>query len=106
MQRATGRRVGGLGRAEVPGLNDAVTIPRALSDRVNQLIQGIRPGRASEQRRHGIADYVRRLIVKCFQPEHKVGNPLRKGNIFYGRLGGGIYVWVGAVEDLSARWRY
>ena len=74
MQRTTSRRTGGLGRAEAPPLNESVTIPRALSDRVNHLIQGIRPGRASEQRRHGIADYVRRLIVKCFQPEHKAKN--------------------------------
>eukprot|EP00210_Caulerpa_lentillifera_P004490 g4284.t1 len=72
MQRTSELRSGGLGRLETPSLQDSVTIPRQLSDRVSQLIQVIQPSRASEDRRHSIADYVRRLIVKCFQPDHKV----------------------------------
>lgn len=72
MQRTSELRSGGLGRLETPSLQDSVSIPRQLSDRVSQLIQVIQPSRASEDRRLAIADYVRRLIVKCFQPDHKV----------------------------------
>lgn len=74
MQRMPSRLANGLRRVEAPAQDEMVTIPKVLSERVNQLIQGIRPGRVSEQRRHGIADYVRRLIVKCFQHEHKARN--------------------------------
>lgn len=57
---------------ELPLPDETIEIPLTLSERVNQLIGSIKPARHTEQRRHAIADYVRRVIAKCFAPEHKV----------------------------------
>lgn len=40
-----------------------------LSNRVDELIANIKPSHESVERRHGVQDYVRQIIARCFHPE-------------------------------------
>jgi hypothetical protein len=40
-----------------------------LSDRVDDLIATIKPSQESVARRHGVQEYVRQIISRCFHPE-------------------------------------
>lgn len=40
-----------------------------LSDRVDEVISNIRPSPESVARRHGVQEYVRQIIGRCFHPD-------------------------------------
>lgn len=48
---------------------DLVLTGTILSDRVDELISNIKPSQESVARRHGVQDYVRQIISRCFHPD-------------------------------------
>ena len=64
-------RVGSLSVADTD-IEEPSTSGRPVDDRVDNLINRIRPARHSESRRHRVAQYVSDLIARCFQAEHEV----------------------------------
>ena len=64
-------RVGSLSVADTD-IEEPSTSGRPVDDRVDNLINRIRPARHSEARRHRVAQYVSALIARCFQADHEV----------------------------------
>lgn len=44
-----------------------------LADRVDELISNIKPSVESVARRHGVQEYVRQIIGRCFHPDQVWG---------------------------------
>ena len=64
-------RVGSLSVADTE-VEEPSTSGRPVDDRVDNLINRIRPARHSEARRHRVAQYVSGLVARCFQADHEV----------------------------------
>ena len=73
MARSTARVVAGItSEQQGEGHFEGRTVTNLQETRVDQLIRKIRPAQHSEQRRHFVAQHVKSLIAKCFQPDHEV----------------------------------
>lgn len=55
-----------------------------LDHRAEELISNIRPSPESVERRHGVQDYVRQLIARCFHPEQVIQETEGVGGIVVG----------------------